>query len=433
MEDSDTKTEVVLLACGSFNPITNMHLRLFELAKDHLHETGKYKVVKGIISPVGDGYKKKGLIGAKHRVAMAKLATESSDWVEVDDWESNQKEWQETVKVLRHHHSCLTKGFDNIVPLSKAGRKRKREASGQQRNQTQTKGVPQLKMLCGADVLESFRVPNLWKTEDMAEIVAEYGMVCISRVGSLTAKFIYESDLLWKHKANIHLVEEWVTNDISATKIRRALRRGQSVRYLVPDAVLAYIEQHNLYTAESEEQNMGVVLAPLQKYAKEASKIEPEEQGSVRKLAVLDFLVVLTSSRLAMPADYNGTWNLVSSDNFEGYMLALGIDFATRKIAKMLKPQKVIKQEGDAFTITTTSTFRNYFVEFRIGEEFEEDNKGLDNRKCKSVVTWDNDRLVCVQTGEKRNRGWTHWIEGDELYLELRCENEVSRQVFKRA
>ncbi|XP_060614922.2 nicotinamide/nicotinic acid mononucleotide adenylyltransferase 1 [Anolis sagrei] len=277
MENSDTKTEVVLLACGSFNPITNMHLRLFELAKDHLHETGKYKVVKGIISPVGDGYKKKGLIGAKHRVAMAKLATESSDWVEVDDWESSQKEWQETIKVLRHHqqkvkHSCLAKSFDNVAPLNKAGRKRKREASGQQRNQAQTKAIPHLMMLCGADVLESFRVPNLWKPEDMAEIVAEYGVVCVSRVGNVAPKFIYESDLLWKHKANIHLVEEWVANDISATKIRRALRRGQSVRYLVPDAVLTYIEQHNLYTAESEEQNMGVVLAPLQKYAKEATK-----------------------------------------------------------------------------------------------------------------------------------------------------------------
>uniref|UniRef100_A0A8D2J9A4 Nicotinamide nucleotide adenylyltransferase 1 n=1 Tax=Varanus komodoensis TaxID=61221 RepID=A0A8D2J9A4_VARKO len=91
-------TEVVLLACGSFNPITNMHLRLFELARDYLHETGKYKVVKGIISPVGDGYMKKGLISASHRVAMARLATESSDWVEVDDWESKQKEWQETIK-----------------------------------------------------------------------------------------------------------------------------------------------------------------------------------------------------------------------------------------------------------------------------------------------------------------------------------------------
>lgn len=60
-----------------------------------------------------------------------------------------------------------------------------------------------------------------------------------------------------------------------------------------------------------------------------------------------------------------------------------GIDFATRKIAKMLKPQKVIKQDGDSFYIHTTSTFRDYSLQFRIGEEFEEDNKGLDNRKCK--------------------------------------------------
>lgn len=60
-----------------------------------------------------------------------------------------------------------------------------------------------------------------------------------------------------------------------------------------------------------------------------------------------------------------------------------GIDFATRKIAKMLKPQKVIKQDGDSFYIHTTSTFRDYLLEFKIGEEFEEDNKGLDNRKCK--------------------------------------------------
>lgn len=67
------------------------------------HPAGKYKVVKGIISPVGDAYKKTGLISARHRVTMARLATESSDWVEVDDWESRQKEWQETLKVIRYH------------------------------------------------------------------------------------------------------------------------------------------------------------------------------------------------------------------------------------------------------------------------------------------------------------------------------------------
>lgn len=36
-----------------------------------------------------------------------------------------------------------------------------------------------------------------------------------------------------------------------------------------------------------------------------------------------------------------------------------------------------------------------------------------------SLVTWDNDKLVCVQTGEKKNRGWTHWLEGDDLHLVL--------------
>lgn len=63
-----------------------------------------------------------------------------------------------------------------------------------------------------------------------------------------------------------------------------------------------------------------------------------------------------------------------------------GIDFATRKIASLLKPQKVIKQEGDSFTIRTLSTFRNYQVSFKIGEEFTEETKGLDNRSCQ--VSW---------------------------------------------
>ncbi|KAM3824261.1 nicotinamide/nicotinic acid mononucleotide adenylyltransferase 1-like isoform 2-T4 [Vipera latastei] len=257
MEDSDNPTQVVLLACGSFNPITNMHLRLFELARDHLQETGKYKVVRGILSPVGDAYLKKSLISASHRVTMARLATEDSDWLEVDDWESRQTEWQETVKVLRYHqqklkHSCPTNSFEDAPPPSRPSRKRKRAAGSQ---------------------------------------------------------------------------------------------------------------------------------LPIQMN-------QPKQKC---------------------------------------------VDFATRKIANMLKPQKEIKQQGDFFCIKTTSTFRNYFVEFKIGEEFDEDNKGLDNRKCRSVVTWNNDKLVCTQNGEKKNRGWSHWIEGDELYLELRCEGQTSTQVFKRA
>ncbi|XP_078498409.1 retinoid-binding protein 7 [Lissotriton helveticus] len=131
--------------------------------------------------------------------------------------------------------------------------------------------------------------------------------------------------------------------------------------------------------------------------------------------------------------DFSGTWNMVSNENFEPYMQRLDVDFATRKIGKMLKPQKVIEQNGDSFTIRTLSSLRNYLVEFTVGKEFEEDTKGLDNRKLTSTVSWDNDRLICEQKGEKKNRGWTHWLEEDKLHLELRCEDQVCKQVFQRA
>lgn len=58
-------------------------------------------MIEGIMSPVNDNYGKKGLVSARHRVAMAKLALETSDWIRVDPWESEQETWTETVKVLR--------------------------------------------------------------------------------------------------------------------------------------------------------------------------------------------------------------------------------------------------------------------------------------------------------------------------------------------
>ncbi|XP_028309458.1 nicotinamide/nicotinic acid mononucleotide adenylyltransferase 1 isoform X2 [Gouania willdenowi] len=269
--ESRRKTKVVLLACGSFNPITNMHLRMFELARDHLEDTGHYKVVRGIISPVGDGYKKKGLIEACHRVQMAKLATETSgNWITVDDWESLQPEWVETAKVVRHHHEKLITvdlNNDDVDTVKVSKKRRLEENSSKSSSHCSKRDDLRLMLLCGADVLQSFGVPNLWKQEDIAEIVGDFGVVCITRGSTDPQKFIYESDTLWKHRKNIHLVHEWVTNDISATHVRRALRRRQSVKYLMPDNVLSYIQKHELYTTESEQKNADVILAPFQRYS----------------------------------------------------------------------------------------------------------------------------------------------------------------------
>ncbi|KAG5276898.1 hypothetical protein AALO_G00111030 [Alosa alosa] len=133
-----------------------------------------------------------------------------------------------------------------------------------------------------------------------------------------------------------------------------------------------------------------------------------------------------------MPADYNGRWEMVKNENFEGVMKAIDIDFATRKIAAHLTQTKVLVQNGDRFETKTLSTFRNYEVNFTVGEEFEEQTKGLDNRTVKTLVKWDGDKLVAVQKGEKANRGWTQWIEGDMLYLDITVEDQVCHQAFKK-
>uniref|UniRef100_A0A673ICZ0 Retinol-binding protein 1-like n=1 Tax=Sinocyclocheilus rhinocerous TaxID=307959 RepID=A0A673ICZ0_9TELE len=99
----------------------------------------------------------------------------------------------------------------------------------------------------------------------------------------------------------------------------------------------------------------------------------------------------------------------------------LNSHFHMRKIATLLKPDKDITQDGDHFIIKTLSTFRNYNMDFVVGQEFEEDLSGVDDRKCMTIITWDGDKLVCVQKGEIEGRGWTHWIEEDELHLEVRC------------
>ncbi|XP_005366741.2 LOW QUALITY PROTEIN: retinol-binding protein 1 [Microtus ochrogaster] len=133
-----------------------------------------------------------------------------------------------------------------------------------------------------------------------------------------------------------------------------------------------------------------------------------------------------------MPVDFNGYWKMLSNENFEEYLRALDVNVALRKIANLLKPDKEIVQDGDHMIIRTLSTFRNYIMDFQVGQEFEEDLTGIDDRKCMTTVSWDGDKLQCVQKGEKEGRGWTQWIEGDELHLEMRAQGVICKQVFKK-
>ncbi|VDO81449.1 unnamed protein product [Schistosoma margrebowiei] len=115
---------------------------------------------------------------------------------------------------------------------------------------------PCVKLVCGADLLESFKTPNLWSEEDIETIVRDYGIICISRPSYEPLKIINESNILGKYKDNISLVIDNCQNSLSSTFVRHALSNGKSVRYLVPDRTLEYIYTHKLYDAKKRCVNL---------------------------------------------------------------------------------------------------------------------------------------------------------------------------------
>jgi Cytidylyltransferase-like len=66
MEDP-SKTPLLLVACGSFSPITFLHLRMFVMAADYVKFSTDFEIVGGYLSPVSEAYKKAGLASAEHR------------------------------------------------------------------------------------------------------------------------------------------------------------------------------------------------------------------------------------------------------------------------------------------------------------------------------------------------------------------------------
>ncbi|XP_037029935.1 nicotinamide/nicotinic acid mononucleotide adenylyltransferase 3 isoform X1 [Bradysia coprophila] len=248
--------KILLLACGSFNPPTPMHLRIFEIARDHFHERGTHQVIGGIISPANDSYSKPGLISSTHRCAMIKGVLQTSDWIRLSDWECKQENWTRTRISLQYHQNYANSYINDI-------------------NGTVNEIVPgwlpdtikdmtgnvQVKLLCGADLLESFAVPGLWAQEDIEAILGQHGLVVISRSGSNPEKFIFDSDLLTKYKNNITIVTNWVPNEVSSTLARRLISRHFSVKYLLDDFVIDYIKRFELYGAANQTK---YILTPNQ-------------------------------------------------------------------------------------------------------------------------------------------------------------------------
>ncbi|KIX04004.1 nicotinate (nicotinamide) nucleotide adenylyltransferase [Rhinocladiella mackenziei CBS 650.93] len=234
--DDPSKTPLLLVACGSFSPITFLHLRMFVMAADYVKHNTDFEMVGGYLSPVSDAYKKQGLAPAEHRVAMCQLAIDrASSWLMVDTWEAEKKEYQPTAKVLDHFDheiNVIRKGIDT----GDGNRKPVRIA-----------------LLAGADLIQTMSTPGVWSEKDLDHILGRYGTFIIERSGTDIDEALAS---LQSYRDNIYVIQQLIQNDVSSTKIRLFLRRGMSVQYLIPAPVVEYIEQNHLYEDDGRASSM---------------------------------------------------------------------------------------------------------------------------------------------------------------------------------
>lgn len=185
---------------------------MFEQAKDWCNNNN-YEVVGGYISPVSDNYHKKHLVPAKHRAAMCELSLKNTPWIKLDTWELFRDEYTPTANVLKRFFDCF-----KIKVL----------------------------LLCGADFVNSFNTHGLWSKDDIDKI-SKLGILCIERRDYNISEIIRSNEILYNNKSTIYIVKQDIDNNISSTHVRTNIRKNLSVKYLVSDDVIDYINKHNLY------------------------------------------------------------------------------------------------------------------------------------------------------------------------------------------
>ncbi len=85
--------------------------------------------------------------------------------------------------------------------------------------------------ILGADMVQD--LPNWYKIDELVQLVQ---LVGVNRL-----KYERKSDypIIWVDVPNV---------DISSTELRKSIREGKPVRYLIPNEVISYISENNLYT-----------------------------------------------------------------------------------------------------------------------------------------------------------------------------------------
>jgi nicotinate-nucleotide adenylyltransferase len=205
---------------GTFNPIHFGHLRMAEELADALNlNTVRF------IPAANPPHKDAPAISAEQRAAMVKLAITNNDSFIFDDREL--------------HRTGASYTLDTLFSL--------REELGEKTSIT---------LFMGSDVFTKFDTWHRWQ-----EIISLCHIALVQRpqlrghehtLSKTLETFLHNhysenSDDMHQQAAGFVTMRQITALDISSTAIRNALQHGDSVRYLMPDNVMEYIQQYQLY------------------------------------------------------------------------------------------------------------------------------------------------------------------------------------------
>jgi nicotinate-nucleotide adenylyltransferase len=188
---------------GTFNPIHNAHLIIAQLAAE------QYKLDRVWFMTSGNPPHKTGhtMPDARVRHAMTELAIQHNGIFEACDYEVSRKEYSYTA------HTFET--FKNLYPEH------------------------EFYFIVGADSL--CMLHSWYKPQTIAKLCT---FLVFPRIGynlESAAEKVRE-----KFSAKVYLVDAPVM-EISSSMIRSRITEKKCVKYFIPDAVLKYIEDNNLY------------------------------------------------------------------------------------------------------------------------------------------------------------------------------------------
>lgn len=186
---------------GSFNPIHNAHLRIAEFACAEFN-FDKIVFIPSFILPHKTDYN----IPAIHRYNMVQLAIEHNNKFEISDIEFKKNQVS---------YSYLT-----VLELCKIYNTEK------------------INLILGSDAFE--KIETWYETDKLKQLV---NFILFKR----TDDFNFEQfDLLQKKGYNFKLMD-LNFEDISSTQIRNFVKNKKDISKFVPQKVLEYIKENNLY------------------------------------------------------------------------------------------------------------------------------------------------------------------------------------------